>query len=262
MPKLLRAMTGGLGVSDLVALAAQDAVASQNGFYWTDDMLGTSPILTTNLGTGAFFYTYGTINPSPLPNGWTVANMQGHPGLLSVRTSALNDVGAGVVSPSQQPFTVNAGSANLTWNCIFAIPPQASTASDRYQFIVGMLQMASSYPTSGFGLSYVDNVNSGNWNLMEFQSANIGPNIIASASVGPTPGSWYKATITVKGAVVTASINGAQICSGNSSVLNGNASSGMNLTPLGCWMNRSTFSAGERQALVDRVSMYMTAVNR
>ncbi len=269
MPPLRRAASSGLG-GDLTSLGLQDAAAAANGSYLVDDLFGSLPMITLLSGSGGAFYSYGTPAGIPtIPTGWTLAQLQGHPGLAAFTTNALNDVGGFNIGTTNGSVQNGGSSPNLTWSGVVSVPQVLSTSGDRYTWAVGpFLSASNGTPTNGWGIAYTDNVSGGAFVLMEYQSAVQGPTPLGVLAAGPSANGWYKATIKVAGTTVTLTMSGASFgtqtysVSGTSAVLNSGANNGILFGFCGAAMKRTTFTSGSHFAFVDRAALSITGLGR
>ena len=88
-----------------------------------------------------------------------------------------------------------------TWTMSFITPTSASTSSNRYSIYIGAGSNASGGASraayDGFFLQYCDNVNSGNWQLIEVSRNSVVKT--TTSSVAPTFGAWNTLVITYTG---------------------------------------------------------------
>lgn len=245
-------------VPSSIASGATDASSAATGTYIVSDMMGEVPLFVAASGSANAGYG-GLTTPGgvpTLPVGYTAAAMASHPGNILIGTAALNDVAHGHVGATVNPycsFFCASGGPSWQFSHLFGMPSVLSTAADRYIFDVGNIAGTATAIFGGFFLRYSDNLNSGNWQLYECYDQ-AAPTLIAASSVPPVALTWNKLTIAINNVTVTATLNGTQICSGTSTLMNtGNyiiCSLG------GIRMQRTAFTAGTIHALLDRSSAY------
>ena len=135
-----------------------------------------------------------------------------HPGVVEVKTGT-DTTGAGGVS-SNNVYAFRQGGGRIWFLSYFKTPSALSDGTNRYSLFSGLTRQSLVYaPTECIAWRYVDNVNSGNWQLT---CRNSSTESVSDSGTAVAADTWYRLEIDINAAgnSVTGYVNGTAASGG------------------------------------------------